>query len=66
MTIEDNFAKFYVTQNCIHWLRTVPSLVRDDKNWEDIADGEDHAGEATRFLLMTAKPFVPTGQKHWK
>lgn len=33
---EDEGPRFYVTENCTHFLRTVPTLERDDRNWEDI------------------------------
>lgn len=57
----------YVTANCIHWLRTVPTLIRSDRDWEDVADNqEDHAGDATRYRLLAKKRFITTGQKYWK
>ena len=42
------------TENCPHWWRTVPSLIYDEKKTEDVdPDCEDHAGEATRYGLMS-------------
>ena len=62
-----DYPMFYVTSNCINWLRTVPTLVRDERNWEDIApDQEDHAADATRYRIMAPEPYVPSGQTHWK
>lgn len=44
---------FYVMENCRHWLRTVPILSRDERNWDDInTDEEDHAADETRYMAM--------------
>jgi hypothetical protein len=57
----------YVCNNCIHWLRTVPTLVRDPLNWEVVQAGqEDHSYDGTRYFFLAPKPFVPSGQQHWK
>jgi len=41
-------------EDCPHWWRTVPSLVYDEHNIEDVApEGEDHAAEATRYAVMS-------------
>jgi phage terminase large subunit len=39
---------------CPHFWRTVPTLIHDDKNGEDLdTDGEDHAADAIRYGLMS-------------
>ncbi|MFZ9311748.1 MAG: hypothetical protein ACO24O_09650, partial [Arenimonas sp.] len=44
-----------VFENCIQWLRTVPTLPRDEKNRDDVdTDAEDHAADETRYMLMGA------------
>ena len=40
----------FVTANCTHFLRTVPSLPRDDKDLDDVnTDAEDHIGDEVRY-----------------
>lgn len=42
------------TENCPHFWRTVPALIHDEHNGEDVdTDGEDHAGDAVRYGLST-------------
>ena len=42
--------------NCIDSLRTIPSLIQDEKNPEDIdTDGEDHAADTDRYFLTTLR-----------
>lgn len=51
---EDDGPMFYVTENCVDFIRTVPSLERDDRDWEDIdTDNEDHIGDEWRYVLMS-------------
>lgn len=46
----------YVMDNCEHWLRTVPVLQRDANSLDDVdTEGEDHAGDETRYLVMSTK-----------
>lgn len=48
----------YVTENCIHTIRTIPSLQIDMNKPEDVnSDGDDHAGDALRYLVM-ARPYT--------
>ena len=54
----------YVCNNCIHWLRTVPTLVRDPLIVQ--AGQEDHSYDGTRYFLLAPKPFVSSGQQNWK
>jgi hypothetical protein len=42
----------FVWSTCSHWLRTVPSLPRDEKDMDDVdTEAEDHAGDETRYRL---------------
>ena len=39
---------------CVYFNRTIPSLISDETDPEDIdSDGEDHAADATRYVLMS-------------
>lgn len=43
----------YVFNTCRHFIRTVPNLVYDDRNVEDInTDGEDHIYDELRYVCM--------------
>lgn len=53
-----------ITRNCYHLIRTLPALIHDDKNIEDIADGqEDHAPDDFRYgavsVTIQTKPDRP-------
>jgi len=53
-----------VTRNCYHLIRTLPALIHDDKNVEEIADGqEDHAPDDLRYAVKSVsleiKPAKP-------
>jgi hypothetical protein len=51
--------RLYIFENCVNLIRTLPMLVRDDKDPEDLdSDGEDHAADALRYMLM-ARPARP-------
>ena len=46
--------KFQVTENCKHWLRTVPVLMPNENNWEDVdTEMEDHAWDETMYSLRS-------------
>ena len=50
--LSDN--QFKVFDTCHHWLRTVPTLMPDENNWEDVdTDQEDHAWDETRYSLVS-------------
>ena len=50
----DRKPMFLVTDNCIHWMRTVPYLTADPRDPEDIDTAlEDHAYDETRYALMS-------------
>lgn len=60
----------YVFSTCKHFIRTVPNLVYDDRDVEDIdTDGEDHIYDALRYVCMK-NPIAPPQKtapaaKHW-
>lgn len=49
----------YVFENCRDFIRTIPTLVYDPRNPEDIdTAGEDHIYDETRYFLMS-RPIAP-------
>lgn len=64
LVFDDNgLPQMYVFNTCKHFIRTVPNLVYDEKDVEDIdTDGEDHIYDATRYVLM-ANPIAPPVKK---
>jgi len=60
---EDGNPMFQVFNTCKHFIRTIPSLVYDASNVEDIdTDTEDHIYDECRYVLM-ANPISP--RKHF-
>lgn len=52
----------YVFDTCKHFIRTVPNLVYDETNVEDIdTDGEDHIYDELRYVCMK-NPIAPPTQ----
>lgn len=52
--MDDEFPRIMICSNCVNLIRTLPDMIYDDLNVEDIADGlEDHAPEAFRYGLMS-------------
>lgn len=50
---EEGYPMLYVFNTCKHFIRTVPNLVYDDKNVEDVnTDGEDHIYDELRMVCM--------------
>lgn len=50
---EDGVPMLYVFDTCKHFIRTVPNLVYDESNVEDIdTDGEDHIYDELRYVAM--------------
>ena len=48
-----------VFENCVNLIRTLPTLVFDAHNVEDLdTDGEDHAADPLRYGLMTRPPIT--------
>lgn len=42
----------FISERCDQWLRTVPSLPRDDRDLDDIdTESEDHIGDETRYRV---------------
>lgn len=55
----DGFPMLYVFRTCKHFIRTVPALVYDEKDVEDIdTEGEDHIYDMLRYVCM-ANPIAP-------
>lgn len=53
---------FIVGDYCQHFLRTVPTLPRDDKNMDDVdTDAEDHIGDEVRYRLRWKAATMRTG-----
>lgn len=56
---EDGIPLLYVFNTCKHFIRTIPSLVYDESNVEDIdTDGEDHIYDELRYVCMQ-NPIAP-------
>lgn len=52
-TVTWNGLSLKFTSNCTAAIRTIPELVHDDLNVEDVnTKGEDHAGDAIRYWLV--------------
>ena len=50
----ENEPMFYVTETCLDFIRTIPILERDDRQWEDIdTSAEDHIADEWRYMLMS-------------
>ncbi len=51
-----------VHPDCTYTARTIPSLVSDDTNPEDVnTDGEDHAADALRYFVMSRPAIGQSG-----
>lgn len=49
---KDPLLRFFST--CYNSIRTIPSLIHDERHPEDLdTDGEDHAADADRYMLMS-------------
>lgn len=60
---EDGWAMLYVVHTCKHFIRTVPNLVYDETDVEDIdTDGEDHIYDELRYVCMK-NPIAPRVNK---
>lgn len=56
---ENGVPLLYVFDTCKHFIRTVPNLVYDESNVEDIdTDGEDHIYDELRYVCMQ-NPIAP-------
>lgn len=55
----DGRAQLYVFRTCVHFIRTLPALVYDEADVEDIdTAGEDHIYDETRYVAME-NPIAP-------
>lgn len=53
-----------IFDNCTNLIRTLPNLVRDDKNPNDIAGGcDDHGAESCRYFLKSRPPISKSEEK---
>lgn len=53
----------WVFSNCIHFLRTVPTLQRDEARPDDIdTDQEDHSADSCRYALMSTQRRMSIGR----
>ena len=56
---ENGRSMFYCFNTCKEFIRTIPTLVYDDKNIEDIdTEGEDHIYDECRYVMMEM-PLAP-------
>lgn len=64
LTFDENAVPmFYCFSTCKHFIRTVPALVYDESDVEDIdTDGEDHIYDEWRYVCM-ANPIAPPVKK---
>lgn len=56
----DGKPMLYFFSTCIDSIRTIPSLQHDDKNANDVAQGEDHAADECRYALMSRPDVTDT------
>ena len=60
---ENGWPMLYVFNTCKHFIRTVPNLVYDETDVEDIdTDGEDHIYDELRYVCMK-NPIAPRPRK---
>jgi hypothetical protein len=51
----------WVFNTCRDWIRTVPTLMRDERNIEDIdSNSEDHIADETRYVCQTVRAPLKT------
>lgn len=64
LAFDDNgIPMLYVFSTCSNFIRTIPALVYDQRNVEDIdTDGEDHIYDECRYVLME-HPIAPPERK---
>ncbi len=59
LAMREGIPMLYVFSTCRHFIRTVPALVYDEKDVEDInTEGEDHIYDQCRYVCM-ANPIAP-------
>lgn len=63
LAMSDGIPMLYVFSTCKHFIRTVPALVYDETNVEDInTEGEDHIYDQCRYVCM-ANPIAAPVRK---
>lgn len=56
---ENGYPMMYVFNNCKGFIRTIPTLLYDEHNVEDLdTEGEDHVADETRYFCMS-RPIKP-------
>lgn len=47
----------WVMEHCRQFIRTIPTLPRDEKNPDDVdTESEDHIGDEARYLVTSLAP----------
>ena len=63
---EDGVPMLYIFSTCKHFIRTLPTLVYDEANVEDVdSDGEDHIYDECRYVCMR-NPIAPPARVYSK
>ena len=63
LAMTDGIPMLYVFSTCKHFIRTIPALVYDETNVEDInTEGEDHIYDQCRYVCM-ANPIAAPVRK---
>lgn len=61
---DEGMPMLYVFSTCRNFIRTIPALVYDSVNVEDIdTDGEDHIYDECRYVMMEYPVSPPLRQK---
>lgn len=61
---ENGLPMLYVFDTCKHFIRTIPNLVYDEKDVEDVdTDGEDHIYDELRYICMANPISTPPAKK---
>ena len=58
---EYGMPRFQVFNTCKEFIRTIPTLMHDERNVEDLdSSGEDHIADMWRYVMMQniIKPFI--------
>lgn len=54
----------FICRACPQWLRTVPTLPRDEKKIDDVdTDAEDHIGDENRYMLRFDRGTLKSGRR---
>ena len=61
---QDGKSMYYVTENCVHTIRTIPLQMYDETHVEDLdTDMEDHLCDALRYIFMARPLSAPRTEK---